>query len=436
MDSQTAYVQFAQELIDFIDESPTAFHAVVAVKLRLQHAGFCELSESDTWQLKPGGKYFVTKNQSAIIAFALGCQTAEESGFRIVTAHTDSPSFRIKPAPEIKSEGKYIKLNTEIYGGPILNTWFDRPLSVAGRIALQSDNPLYPVSKLVNITRPLLIIPNLAIHMNRDINKGVEINAQKDTLPLLGMIEETLTKDNYLLSLVAAELQVEVSEIIDFDLFLYETGKGSIAGLHDEFISCGRLDDLAMVHAGLCALTKTPQSAGTKVLAAFDNEEVGSRTKQGGDSEFLAGVLERIVLAGGGRREEYLRSLAKSFLISADLAHAVHPNYGDKHDPVNRPLLNHGPVIKYSANQSYTSDSDSACVYEEICRQANVPVQRFVNRSDLRGGSTIGPISSSHLPIRSVDIGSPILAMHSIRELAGVLDHTYVTKSFKVFYQI
>jgi aspartyl aminopeptidase len=436
VDSLTAEVQFAKELIDFIYESPTAFHAVETVKERLKRSGFSEVRETDKWQLQPGGKYFVTKNQSAIIAFALGNETAVESGFRIITAHTDSPSFRIKPAPEMKSEGKYLKLNTEVYGGPILNTWFDRPLGIAGRVTLKNDNIMYPVTKLVNINKPLLIIPNLAIHMNREINKGVELNAQKDTLPLMGMVEETLAKDNYLLSLLAQELGVEIQQIIDFDLFLYETAKGSITGLHDEFISSGRLDDLAMLHAGLAALTKSEPGTGTKVLAAFDNEEVGSRTKQGGDSEFLASILERIVLAEGGGREDYFRALAKSFMISADLAHAVHPNQGDKHDPVNRPLLNHGPVIKVSANQSYTSDSDSAAVYEEICNKAHVPVQKFVNRSDLRGGSTIGPISASHLAIRCVDMGTPILAMHSIRELAGVLDHTYVTKSFAVFYRL
>jgi aspartyl aminopeptidase len=373
VDSLTDEVQFAKELIDFIYESPTAFHAVETVKERLKRSGFSEVRETDKWQLQPGGKYFVTKNQSAIIAFALGNETAVESGFRIITAHTDSPSFRIKPAPEMKSEGKYLKLNTEVYGGPILNTWFDRPLGIAGRVTLKNDNIMYPVTKLVNINKPLLIIPNLAIHMNREINKGVELNAQKDTLPLMGMVEETLAKDNYLLSLLVQELGVEIQQIIDFDLFLYETAKGSITGLHDEFISSGRLDDLAMLHAGLAALTKSEPGTGTKVLAAFDNEEVGSRTKQGGDSEFLASILERIVLADGGGREEYFRALAKSFMISADLAHAVHPNQGDKHDPVNRPLLNHGPVIKVSANQSYTSDSDSAAVYEEICKKAMCP---------------------------------------------------------------
>jgi aspartyl aminopeptidase len=272
--------------------------------------------------------------------------------------------------------------------------------------------------------------------MNREVNKGVELNPQKDLLPLMAQVSEGLEKGNYLLNAVAEELQVDVAAIIDFDLFLYEYEKGSIIGLHNEFISSGRLDDLAMVHAGVEALTRVQAGEATNVMMAFDNEEVGSRTKQGGDSQFLANVLERIVISQGKGREYFFRALAKSFMISADLAHAVHPNMGDKHDPVQRPLLNKGPVIKISANQSYTTDSNSDGVYEEICKQANVPVQKFVNRSDLKGGSTIGPISATHLDIRSVDIGSPILAMHSVRELAGVLDHTFITTSFEEFYKL
>ncbi len=429
-------LKFAQELIDFIYESPTAFHAVDTVKRRLQNCGFIEIREDETWDLRKGGKYFVTKNDSAIAAFVLGIGNLEERGFKIIGSHTDSPTFRIKPAPEIASEGNYIKLNTEVYGGPILSTWLDRPLGVAGRITVRSENILYPATKLVNINRPILIIPNLAIHMNREINKGIELNPQRDTLPLLAHVNERLEAGNYLLNEIAKELEIEAISIIDFDLYLYEHEKGSIIGLANEFISSGRLDDLAMVHASLEALLRAPAAQATNVLIAFDNEEIGSRTKQGGDSPFLSTVLERILISQGKGREEYFRSLAKSFVISADLAHAVHPNMGEKHDPVNRPILNKGPVIKISAKQSYTTDSNSDAVYEEICNQAGVPVQKFVNRSDLAGGSTIGPISSTHLAIRSVDMGTPILAMHSIRELGGVLDHTYVTASFEEFYKL
>lgn len=427
-------LEFAKELIDFIYESPTAFHAVETTKNQLEENGFTELKEEEKWKLQQGGKYYVIKNDSALIAFIVGTRTAEE-GFRIIGAHTDSPTFRIKPAAEIISENHYIKLNTETYGGPILNTWLDRPLSVAGRVTLISEDAFHPTTKLVNIQRPILIIPNLAIHMNRNVNTGVELNKQKDMLPLLGLINESLEKGNCLINAVAKEMNVAAADIIDFDLCLYEYEKGTIMGLNDEFISSPRLDDLAMVHAGITALIKSEASNSTKVMVCFDNEEVGSTTKQGADSQLLSNILERIVLNLGGDREDFFRAISKSFMISGDLAHAVHPNVGEKHDPQNRPLINKGPAIKVSANMSYTTDSNSSAVYVQLCKGAEVPHQWFVNRSDERGGSTIGPISSSHLQIRSVDIGTPILAMHSVRELGGVLDHSYVTRSFEEFYK-
>jgi aspartyl aminopeptidase len=428
-------LKLAQELIDFLYESPTAFHAVESVKKMLSPFGFKELKEEDKWNLVKGGKYYITKNESAIFAFVIGKGEVEEDGFRIIGAHTDSPTFRVKPSPEMIAENSYVKLNTEVYGGPILNTWMDRPLALAGRVTLRSKDALYPQIRLVNINRPILIIPNLAIHMNRNVNAGVELNRQKDMLPMLSLVNETLEKSKYLLNTLAAELSVSASDILDFDLFLYEYEKGSVIGLNNEFISSGRLDDLAMVHAGIKALTNSATGKSINITACFDNEEVGSSTKQGADSEFLASILERISLCLGKSREDFYRALAKSFMISADLAHAVHPNVGEKHDPVNRPVINKGPVIKISASQSYTTDSVSGAVYEELCKRAGVPVQKFVNRSDERGGSTIGPISSTHLHIRSVDMGTPILAMHSVRELGGVKDHMYVLKSFEEFYK-
>jgi aspartyl aminopeptidase len=431
----TKELQLAQELIDFLYESPTAFHAVESVKKMLSPCGFKELKEADKWNIVKGGKYYVTKNDSAIIAFIVGEGEIEEEGFKIIGAHTDSPTFRVKPSPEVITENSYVKLNTEVYGGPILNTWLDRPLALAGRVALRGQNVLYPETKLVNINRPIMIIPNLAIHMNRNVNAGVELNKQKDMLPMLTLVNETLEKNKYLLNTLAAELSVAAEDILDFDLFLYEYEKGSIIGLNNEFISSGRMDDVAMVHAGIRALANSVVGKSINIAACFDNEEVGSSTKQGADSEFLASILERICLCLGKTREDFYRSLARSFMISADLAHAVHPNAGEKHDPINRPMLNKGPVIKISASQSYTTDSVSGAVYEELCKRAGVPVQKFVNRSDERGGSTIGPISSTHLHIRSVDMGTPILAMHSVRELGGVMDHTYVIKSFEEFYK-
>lgn len=432
----TKELDYAKELIDFIYDSPTAFHAVDMVKGILDNKGFKELKEEEKWKLKNGSKYYMTKNDSAIVAFVVGEGKVEENGFKIIGAHTDSPSFRVKPNAEMTSENAYVKLNTEVYGGPILNTWLDRPLSMAGRVTLKGENLLFPETKLINIKKPIMIIPNLAIHMNRNVNQGIELNRQVDTLPILELINDEFEKENYLLKIVAEELGIDFKEIIDFDLFLYEYEKGSIIGIKDQLISSGRLDDLEAVHAGVTALVKSNKTKATNVLMCFDNEEVGSSTKQGADSDMLSNILERIVLALHGDREDFFRAISKSFIISSDSAHAVHPNKGEKCDPTNRPKINKGTAIKIAASQSYTTDSDSASVFKAICKKAGVPVQEFVNRSDERGGSTIGPISSTHLNIRSVDIGTPLLAMHSIRELCGVMDHYYATKAFEEFYNL
>jgi aspartyl aminopeptidase len=429
-------IVLAKDLIDFIYESPSAFHAVKNIKDVLNKHGFIELNEGDRWEIQKGGRYFVKRNDSALIGFTVGNGIVAKKGFKIIGAHTDSPSFRIKPSPEMTSEGKYIKLNTEVYGGPILNTWMDRPLSLAGRVTVKGDNILFPKTILINIKKPILIIPNLAIHMNRNINKGIELNKQIDLLPLMSMVNSSLEKDNILIHTIARELKIKEQDILDFDLYLYEFQKGNLIGLNDEFVSSSRLDDLEMLHAGLYSLINSTITDTTNVLACFDNEEIGSETKQGADSEFLANILERIVICFGGDREDYFRALNKSFMISADAAHAVHPNKSEKSDPTNRPIINDGPVIKISSQQKYTSDSNSIAVYEAICNKCGVPFQKFVNRSDEAGGSTIGPISSSHVSIRSVDIGTPLLAMHSIRELCGVLDHYYVEKTFEEFFNL
>lgn len=426
----------AQGLIDFIYESPTAFQAVDTIKRVLLSAGFTELKEEESWNLERGKEYFLVKNQSAIVVFKVGKGDLESSGFRIIGAHTDSPGFRVKPNPDIEVERAYIKINTEVYGGPIINTWLDRPLSLAGRVTLKGNNPFYPDIRLLNIKRPILVIPSLAIHMNRNVNSGIELNKQKDILPLLSLVSEELEKGKYLIKTIAEELRVKEEDILDFDLFLYEFEKGKIIGLNNEFISSGRLDDLSMVHAGLNALIETEAGNATNIAVCFDNEEVGSTTKQGADSPFLSSTLERISISLGKNREDYYRALSKSFIISSDLGHGLHPNYGEKSDPVNRPIINKGPIIKISANQSYTSDGVSSAVYRSICEMAKVPVQVFVNRSDERGGSTIGPISSRHINISSVDMGIPILSMHSIRELGGVKDYYYVEKSFIKFYEL
>jgi len=429
-------IKAAEELIEFIYNSPSSFHAVSEVKKILQENNFTELSDTDRWKLEKGGRYFTVKNGSALAAFIVGKGGMADHGFKIIGAHNDSPGFRIKPSPEIKVEGSYIKLNTEVYGGPILNTWLDRPLSAAGRVALESDDIMQPEVRLINIKKPILIIPNLAIHINKNVNSGVELNRQKDVLPLLSTVNKAMEKDNYLIKAMADELEVPESKILDFDLFLYEYDKGCIMGLYDEFISSGRLDDLMMVHSGINALVGSEENASTKIMACFDNEEVGSTSKQGADSALLSTILERISISMGLGREDYYRTLARSFIISCDLGHALHPNYTEKCDPVNKPVINRGPIIKISASHSYTSDAVSGAIYEGICRKANVPVQRFVNRSDEKGGSTIGPVSSALLNIPSVDVGAAILAMHSIRELGGVDDYQYLTKSFIAFYNL
>lgn len=425
-----------QNLIDFIYQSPTSFHAVSKTSNILERNGFERLNLSEIWYLKRNSKYYITSNNSALIAFVTGNGSLNKNGFRIVASHVDSPGFRIKPEPEIVQLKKYLKINTEVYGGPILNTWMDRPLAIAGRISCRTDNPLQPRTELVNINEPLLTIPNLAIHLNRDVNKGVELNRQKHLLPLLSMVGDEFNKDNYLLSLISEKSGFNINEILDFDLYLYEYEQGKTTGVNNEFISSGRLDDLSMVYSSILSLIESEKNSSTRVIALFDNEEIGSMTKQGADSPLLINTLERLAISLGYTREDYFCAIANSFMISADMAHAVHPNCIEKHDPTNKNYLNHGPVIKISANQKYTSDSDSIAVCKELCNNAGIPYQTFVNRSDERGGSTIGPVSASQLPLRSVDIGNPLLAMHSIRELAGTKDYLNIIKLFKVFYNI
>lgn len=427
--------QFAENLIDYIYDSPTAFNAVETSKDLLLKNGFNELKMNEKWKLKVGGKYFITKNSSSLTAFVINSDNMQD-GFRIIGSHSDSPTFRIKPNAEMTVENSYLKLNTEGYGGAILSTWFDRPLAIAGRVVLKSENVLCPRQEIININRPVCIIPNIAIHMNRSINDGYKFNKQKDTLPLVGLINDTLEKDDFLLNEISRELNVDKKEILDFDLYLYEYEKGNIIGPSEEFISSSRLDNLSMAHASLHGLIDSKGKNGINIASIFDNEEVGSSTKQGADSNMLPNLLERICISLGKDREEFFSAIYSSFMISADLAHALHPNLVEKHDPTNKPIMGGGPVIKISANQAYTSDAFSSGVYKNICEKCGVKYQQFVNRSDERGGSTIGPISSTHLDINSVDIGSPILSMHSVRELGSVEDHFNIYKTFVEFYQI
>lgn len=428
--------KFAENMLDFIYESPTQFNAVEVSAEMLEKNGFEKLNPKENWKLEVGKKYYTIKNSSALVAFKVNSDEVEKEGFRIIGSHTDSPGFRIKPNAEMESCGAYLKLNTEGYGGMILSTWLDRPLAMAGRVFLRGENPFKPVEKIVNINKPVCIIPNLAIHMNRSINDGYKYNKQTDMLPLVGLINKQLEKDNYMVKLLASELNVEIEEIIDFDIFLYEYEKGCFTGANEEFISTGRLDNLSMYYSSVEALLDSDSKSGISIAVGFDNEEVGSSTKQGADSNMLLNILERICISLGKDRQQFFEAIENSFIISSDLAHAVHPNVNSMADPTNRPIMGKGPVIKVHAGQAYTSDGYSISVYKEICRECGVEYQEFVNKSDQRGGSTIGPISSTHIDIPSVDIGAPILSMHSIRELGCSEDFYNTYKTFVKFYEI
>lgn len=420
-------------LLEFLDASPVNFWAVETVRRQLDAAGFSELDMRKAWALCPGDRRYVLKNGSAIFAFIVGTAAPADAGFNIIAAHSDSPGFRLKPHCEIACEGGAVKLNTEVYGGPILYTWFDRPLSMAGRVMLRSDNPLEPESRLVRFSRPLMVIPHLAIHFNRGVNDGNPLSRQKDMLPVCALSGAD-SAPGMIRRLVADELGVDADEILDYDLSLYVTTTATTAGVDGDMVLSGRLDDLSMVHAAMTALldaADTP-SVHTRVMAIFDNEETGSGTKQGAASPVLEHILRRIA----GSDEAYMRSVAASFMISADNAHGYHPNYGEKYDPTNHPVLGGGPCIKVNANCKYMTDADSAAVYAAICARAGVAVQYFVNHSDVAGGSTLGNILTSQIPLRGVDMGAPVWAMHSACETASLRDHHATTRSFIEFYKL
>lgn len=423
------------DLLRFLDTSPCNFLAVKNITERLQAAGFSPLDMADNWRLQPGDRRYVVKNSSAIFAFIVG-DGEPSAGFRIITAHSDSPGFRIKPNAEIVNEGGVVTLNTEVYGGPILYTWFDRPLSISGRVILRGDCPLNPVTRLVDFRRPLLTIPHLAIHYNRSVNDGNPLSKQRDMLPVLGRVASKEEGKGLLTRMVARELEVDPEEILDYDLTLYDTTPACLVGLNEEFISSGRIDDLEMAHAALAALTasaagkdRCPQ---TRVMAVFDNEETGSGTKQGAASPILREILLRI--AGG--QTDFSRGVARSFMVSADNGHALHPNYPSKQDPTNHPIPGDGPVVKINANCKYMTDARSAAIFRSICDRAGVGCQTFVNHSDTPGGSTLGNILTSQIDLDGVDMGAPQWAMHSCRETAAVADHLATIKAFTHFYNL
>lgn len=424
--------KFAEGLLQYLNDSPTAFHAVENAAALLREGGFQELKETDGWSLEKGGRYFVIKNSSAVIAFTVRKGDLAKEGFRIIGAHTDSPGLKIKPGACTVTPDGYVKVNVEIYGSAILQTWFDRPLALAGRLIVKENGAFR--EKLIRIDKPVFIIPNLCIHFHGDMNEKGSRNKQTEILPLLCMKEEGVEKEDYLPSLLQEETGIEEADIVDYELFLYEYQKGIFTGKRQEFISASRIDDLSMVYAGLTALTEAQTGEGCQVFAAFDNEEVGSTTAQGANSGLLRHILNRICKNLGMTDEGYFQAIANSTSISADLAHAVHPNYSDKHDTENRPVLGGGPVIKYSASQRYATTALSAAYFMDACGRAGVPCQKFVNRNDIAGGSTIGPAFSGLTTIPTVDMGAPILAMHSIREFGAVADMAYTQQAFRAYY--
>lgn len=419
-------LEHVQELFDFIQQSPSCFHVIENVKKQLTEQGFEELCENKNWQIKEGGKYFVTRNLSSVIAFKV--PTKNFKSFHIVASHSDSPTFKIKDHPEQVVKGKYVQLNTERYGGMIYSTWFDRPLSIAGRALVKTETGV--ATKLLNIDRDLLVIPNLAVHMDRTVNDGMKYNPQVNLLPLYG---DAASKDTFN-KLVAEARGTAEENIISTDLFLYNRTAPTVWGAHNEYMSCAKLDDLECAFSSLKAFLKGENSQSVSVCAIFDNEEVGSSTKQGANSTFMYDVLHRINENLGRTEEQYHTAVASSFMLSADNAHALHPNHPAISDPTNPVYLNEGIVIKHNANQKYTTDAVSSAIFQKMCEEKNVPYQHFVNRSDVAGGSTLGNIANTHVSLNTVDIGMAQLAMHSSYETAGVLDLDYMIAGMEAFY--
>ena len=430
---QPDYLAVSGELLSFIKKCPTPFHTAAVLKEELEKAGFIYLPETEAWSVMPGSRCFTIRGGTSLIAF----QVPEDQPrhFQITAAHSDSPTFRLKHHPYLPAAGHYVQLNVEKYGGAILSPWLDRPLSIAGRVVVRSASSGEEVyclkTRLVNLDRDLVLIPNLAIHMNRRVNEGYEYHVQKDLLPLLG--DET--SEGKLEEMIARELDIEKEQILSSDLFLYNRTPGSLWGAGMEYVSSPKLDDLQCVFAGLKAFLAGGHTGTVSVFAVFDNEEVGSLTKQGADSTFLSDSLERLWQALKQRPEEYPEAVAGSFLISADNAHALHPQHQDKSDPVHRPFMNHGPVIKYHAGQKYTSDAVSGAAFEMLCEKAGVPWQVFHNHSDQPGGSTLGNLSNAHVSLNAVDIGLAQLAMHSPYETAGTRDTLYLIRALGTFWQ-
>ncbi|HBP17774.1 MAG TPA: M18 family aminopeptidase [Planctomycetes bacterium] len=426
----TEALEATRRLLSYIDASPTPFHAVAESQRLLEAAGYSELSEAEAWELIPGDKRYVIRNQSTLIAFEVGQLPPVRGGFRLIGAHTDSPNLRLKPKPEFVKEN-YRQLGVEPYGGVLLATWLDRDLSLAGRVLVEGEAS----PRLLKVERTLCRVPNVAIHLNREVNsKGLLVNKQKHLPPVIGLGGKD-DAEGWLHALLAQELGIDAGQIEGWDLQLYDVVPSVVSGFDEELIHAPRLDNLASCHAALealCSVANTPAEHG-RVVALYDHEEVGSRSAEGADSPFLASVLERIVLSRGGGAEDLHRAKAKSAFLSADMAHAVHPNYSDLSEPHHMPRLNEGPVLKTNNNMRYATNAVSSRLFTRACQAAEVPLQHFVNRSDLACGSTIGPITAARLGIPTADVGNPMLSMHSVREMAGSQDHDAMTRAMSQF---
>lgn len=422
----------AQDLLDFIDDSPSPWHAVKSVEKRLLAQGYTRLDESQPWLLEAGKRYYVTRGGASIVAFALGRQPLVENGLRIIGAHTDSPGLRLKPKAAFASDGM-LRIGVEIYGGPILATFTDRDLSIAGRVNVRTATGFE--TRLIKFDQAQMRLPNLAIHMNREVNdKGLVLNKQTQLPLLFAESENSIEADQQFLAHIAQALDSAAKDILSFELNVFDTQKGAFWGAHQEFIANSQLDNLASCHAAVTALLASNNENHSKIVALFDHEEVGSDSSVGANGSFLADTINRISISTGLNEEAKLRTLAQSFFISADMAHAYHPNHAHAYEPCHHVKVNHGPVIKTNANQRYSTNADTAAQFITLCERANVPYQQYAHRTDLGCGSTIGPLVASNLGIASVDVGSPMWAMHSIRESAGVLDHHYLTTVFTTLF--
>lgn len=421
----------ANELIKYLDNSPVSYLAVQNIVNELEFNGYLPLVEGDRWELKPNGKYYTKRNDSSLIAFQIGSKKPWQTGFNIAGAHTDSPQLKLKNESLTKSSG-CIKVSVEAYGGGINSTWLDRDLSLAGRVSINGNNGVENI--LVDFKRAVGTIPNLAIHLNREVNKGFEYNKQKHLPVVLFATEKHIDEKNYLKELIANECNIDPKSILEMDLFFYDFQKAGIIGFDKDIITSSRLDNLAMCHSIYTGLLSSDSPEYTNIGVFFDNEEIGSRTMQGADSNYLDSILNRIIFSLGGDLEDNYRSRFNSFLISADGAHAKHPNFSDKHDDSYAPLINRGPVIKLSANFRYATTAESAGYFINLCQSVGVPYQKMANRSDVPSGSTIGPMSSASLGIKAIDVGNPMFAMHSIRESQGLMDHYYMTKVITEFF--